>query len=178
MAHGRIHIIIKLGIIHQQAESTLVAVQLFCKCLCILQCLVDTIQRTLYIQRCRLEVSLFVLSKTPLARLIIPGALLVETCHQRIQLTGRNRKIARNGLHIMQRSSQCRICQERIQATQDRIQFREHLLDSITIAETLPKAPSLTAPGIMPPASIRSRGLLANKIFTCKLPIRSFTISA
>ena len=53
--------------------------------------------------------------------------LFVETCHQGIQFTCRNGEVACDGFHIMQRSSQSRVSQQRIHAGKDRIQLRQHL---------------------------------------------------
>ena len=92
-----------------------------------LQSLVHLVQCTLYIETGQISCQTVGIIQHAIRLSYHTRNLLVEACHQRIQLTCRNGEVACDGFHIMQRSSQSRVSQQRIHAGKDRIQLRQHL---------------------------------------------------
>ena len=127
MTHGRRQIVVQFGIVHQQSEAALVAVQFLSKLMSALQSLVHLVQCALHIETSQISCQSVGIIQHAVCLSYHTRNLLVETSHQGIQLTCRNGEVAGDGFHIMQRSSQSRVSQQCIHAGQDRIQLRQHL---------------------------------------------------
>ena len=91
--HRRGQVVIELGIVHQQAQTTLSAVQLVGKLLRTLQCGIHSVECALHIeasQVCRQSIGII---EHAIRLANHARYLLVETSHQRIQLSGRNGEV-------------------------------------------------------------------------------------
>ena len=126
----------------------------------------------------RLEVSRLVLSRTPFAFFIIPGTCLfnpairvfssrVETVRLLVMVSTLWREAARAG------SARSAFTLVRMESSLGSIFSTTGI-----ISAALPIIPEFTIPGMMPPGSIRSRGLLASRRLTWRLPMISLEISA
>ena len=130
MRHGRVQILIETGIVHKETEATLSAVQLLGELLCTIEGSIHTVECTLHIEARQIRGEPVGIVENAIRLLHHTRNLLVQSSHQGIQLTGGNGEVAGEGRHIVEGSSQGRICQECIHTGEDGIQLRQHLLNN------------------------------------------------
>ena len=124
--HSRCEIVIKRRIVYQESQRTILAVQLICYSLHIVESLINLSHSSCNIHSCKICCECLSIVKHIVCLVYHGRHILVQACHHGVEFLSCNSKVGCYGLYISHRLTDGRIGKNSIKARHNGIELRQH----------------------------------------------------